>query len=118
MFRIEMFCDDKNLPRVLHQLAGLVLGTPKINPVANAGAKAGEVKSRTNGDLLALFSAHLKQRKLTAVMAADVREFARANGYREGSYSHILAKAIAAKLLRKRAGGKGTKTTYTVIGEA
>jgi hypothetical protein len=51
------------------------------------------------------------------VKAADVREFARTNGYREGSYSHILTKAIAGKLLRKKPGGMGTKTVYNVIGE-
>jgi hypothetical protein len=115
MFRIEAFCDDKNLARVLHALAGLVLAAPKITPVANAQAKNGEVKAASSGEVLPMLSSYLKKRRLDVVNATVVREFAVAHGYSAASYSHILKKATQARLLRKR--GKGTKSSYAVIGE-
>ena len=56
MFRIEAFCDDKNLPRVLHALMGLVHGQPAIQPVANAKVEKGKVRAK---DWLAMCSDYL-----------------------------------------------------------
>jgi hypothetical protein len=118
MFKIEVMCDDKNLPRVLHALTGLVLGSPKINPVVNAEERAGKVRARTNGSPSALLSAWLGQHKLTRITAAEIKQFCRTNGYSERSYSSVISQALKHKVLRRsgKAKGTGTPSVYTVIG--
>jgi hypothetical protein len=115
MFRIEAFCDDKNLSRVLHALTGLVHGQPAIQPVANAKVVKGEVRAKVNGNLPELFSAHIKKNKLAAVTPADIKAFAVENGYAAGSYSLFLKKLVEAKFLRKKQGSKGNKIIYNVV---
>lgn len=114
MFRIEAFCDDKNLPRVLHALTGLVHGQPAIQPVANAKVVKGEVRAKVNGNLVELFAAHIKKNKLTTVAPSDIKAFAMENGYAAGSYSLFLKRMLQAKFLKKKAGTTGAKTIYTV----
>jgi hypothetical protein len=116
VFKIEILCDDKNLARVLRALTGLALGSPSVQPVVNAEQqKNGRVVAASAGDLVALLSAHLKRNRLTEVRAAQIKEFAVANGYAESSHQHILKTAVAHKLLRKK--GKGSGMTYTVAQE-
>jgi hypothetical protein len=104
MFRIEAFCEDKNLPRILHQLKGLVLGQPGIQPVSNAKAGKNGVKAKTSGDLMEMFEAHAKKHGLKEVAPKQLKTFAVEHGYAEGSYSAILSKMLAAKHLRKKPG--------------
>lgn len=115
MFRIETYCDDKNLPRVLHALMGLVHGQPKIQPVANAKVSDGKVRAKTNGDIPALFIEYLKTHKIREVVPANIKAFAIKQGYAEKSYSFFLSKLIKAKILHKKTGSKGYKTTYVVV---
>jgi hypothetical protein len=100
---------------VLRALTGLALGSPSVQPVVNAEQKNGRVVAASAGDLVALLSAHLKRNRLTEVKAAQIKEFAVANGYSESSHQHILKTAVAHKLLRKK--GKGSGMTYTVAQE-
>lgn len=115
MFRIEAFCDDKNLPRVLHALMGLVHGQPAIQPVANAKVVKGEVRAKVNGNLVELFTAHIKKNKLATVAPADIKAFAMENGYAAGSYSLFLKRMLQAKFLKKKTGTTGKKIVYTVV---
>jgi hypothetical protein len=115
MFRIEAFCDDKNLSRVLHALLGLVHGQPAIQPVANGKVVKGEVRAKINGNLPEMFAEYIKTNKLEAVRPADIRAFAIENGYAEKSYSLLLKRLIQAKFLRKKPGGKGNKISYSVV---
>lgn len=114
MFRIETFCDDKNLPRVLHALTGLVLGQPSIQPVANAKAGKNGVKAKTSGELLEMFEAHAKKHHLKEVTPTQLKAFAVEHGYSEGSYSLILSKMIKAKHLKKKPGAKGNRMAYLI----
>jgi hypothetical protein len=116
MFRIEAFCDDKQLPRVLHALTGLLLGTPKVQPVANAQAKNGQIKAKVNGELPAMFQAHIKQHHYKSVTPTDIKAFAVQHGYAEASYSLLLSKMVKAKVLRKIPSAKGNKSRYLVVG--
>jgi hypothetical protein len=113
MFRIEMFCDDKNLPKVLHAITGIALGTPKITPVANAQHKNGELKAKTSGEVPAMFSAWVKKHHLKEVNASNMREFASEHGFSPTSYSHILSKVVKAKVVRKI--GKGSASKYKIV---
>jgi len=49
MFRIACIVDDKNLPKVLHALSGLVLNMEPPQPVVNAEVKGGKVKQASSG---------------------------------------------------------------------
>ena len=115
MFRIEAFCDDKNLPRVLHALAGLVHGQPAIQPVANAKVKNGVIRAKSSGDIVEMFAEHLKTNKISIVIPADIRAFAVKHGYAEKSYSFFLSKLIQAKLLKRKPGMKSHKSAYAVV---
>jgi hypothetical protein len=107
-----MFCDDKKLHEVLHAVVGLVIGQPKITPVANAKKSNGAVRAETEGDVFSLFAAYVAKAHLKEVNAANMREFCRGHGYSERSYSHILLRLVKAKVLRKR--GKGPASKYFV----
>jgi hypothetical protein len=115
VFRIEAFCEDKHLPAILHSLKGLVIGQPAIQPVANAKVEGGVVKQKVNGNLLPLFAAFLKARKLQMVRPVHIKEFAKENGYAETTYSVFLSRLVKEKVLKKKAGTKGNQTVYTVI---
>lgn len=115
MFRIELFCEDKNLPRILRALTGLIPATPKIQPVANAEAVGGKIKQRINGGAVELFKDWAKKRKLTSVSASHMREFAVEHGYMEKSYSLILKNLVAAKLIRRDPKVKGVHSSYIIL---
>jgi hypothetical protein len=115
MFRVELFCEDKNLPRVLRALTGLVTTTPKIQPVANAESVGGKIKQRTNGNAVDLFKAWATKNKLNSVTPSQMRDFAREHGYMETSYSLILKNLVLAKLVRKNPKTKGNRIAYTIL---
>jgi hypothetical protein len=115
MFRIEAFCDDKNLPRVLYALMGLVHGQPAIQPVANAKVTKGEVRAKSNGQLLEIFAEHLKTNKITTVRPADVKAFSVKHGYSEASSNYFIQQWVKAKLLKRKPGTKGSSSTYLVV---
>jgi hypothetical protein len=111
MFRIEAFCDDKNLPRVLHALAGLVHGQPAIQPVANAQVTNGELHS--SGDLTEQFGKYAKVLKLKKFVAGDLTEFTKMIGLAPSSRQYVIKQLLTAKAIRKH--GAGSKMTYTVV---
>lgn len=115
MFRIEFFCEDKNLPRILRALTGLSVGQPRVQPVANAETTGEKIKQRTNGNAVDLFSEWIKKRKLTFITPTLAREFAVEHGYMEKSYSLILKNLVAAKLIRRDPTKKSYQSRYIVL---
>jgi len=113
MFRIETFVDDKKLSQLLHALAGIVIGTPNIQPVANGKVEKGKPVSTNSGELCDMFLAFAKKRKLTQFKAPEMREFCKVAGMSESSYSYILKRLHECKAIKKA--GQGTKTVYTVV---
>jgi hypothetical protein len=116
MFRIEFFCDDKKLPLVLHAIAGLALGDPKIAPVINAerAPKGGGVKQITNGKLLDLFAVYLTKTKATEITPQDAQAFLKNAGRSPQSASYMLRNAVEHHML-KRGSGKGAQANYLVV---
>src|SRR6478752_8784231 len=112
MFRVETFVDDKKLAQLLHALAGIAIGTPNIQPVANATAKGGKINA-TSDELCDLFKAYAKKHKLDKVKPADVRAFCKANGRAETSYGYVIKRLFECKMLKKH--GTGTGMYYTVV---
>jgi len=113
MFRVEVFVDDKRLSQLLHGFAGVILGEPKIQPVANGAVKAGKPVSTNSGELCDLFAAYAKKHKLEQFKAPQIREFCKSVGMSVGSYSYVLKRLYECKAIRKT--GKSTKTVYTVV---
>jgi len=115
MFRIETFCEDKNLPRVLHALTGLVHGQPIVQPVANAKATKNGVQAKSNGELVQLFMEHIKSNKISTIFPKDMKEFVVRHGYSERSYPYFLKQMTKNKLLKRKPGGKTSKSSYAVL---
>lgn len=111
--RIEFFCDERNVGKIMRMLAGLALESPKVVPVVNAEAKGGKVGAATNGELISLFTAYLKKHKLTTIKVSGVRDFLHTIGKAPTSAAYLLKKAQEYGLLRKA--GKGKDTGYSVL---
>jgi hypothetical protein len=116
MFRIECFCDDRKLAAVLLAMQGLLLDIPKVQPVANAAVKNGELVAETNGTAVAMFVAYLRKKKIGEVNAAITKDFLSGQGRSPNSYSSLLRGCINQGFLKKAGGktGKGHKTQYVV----
>jgi hypothetical protein len=111
MFKIDCFCDDRNLARVHHALAGIVLDLKAV-PVVNAKAgRNGKVTAETNGGTLSLLAEWLKKEQATNVRASDIKAFATSHGKSEKSYSSILKTGTNAGLLKRLARAPRLDTT-------
>ena len=113
MFKIEFYCDDKNLAAVLRAMAGKVMDLKTV-PVSNAVAANGSVKAVVRGDAVAQLAHWLKQKKLTVVNAADLRQFQSDAGRSPAGYSHLLRASMDAGLLKRQRGSGGQKSKYEV----
>jgi len=113
MFKVEFFCDDPKLPRILHALQGLILGQPAVQPVVNAQHKNGKITATTSGTMLEMFAQYLNKHRVTGPLSvAHVREFLGSHGFSENSATYLLQQAVSAGIVRRR--GKGAATTYMV----
>lgn len=102
MFRIELYCEDRNLSRVLVALTGLIANNPVVQPVINAAMQKGRIQSRTNGSLVELFDTWIKTKDLKKVGPIQIREFCRDIGRSEKAYSGTLIRLIKNKKLRRQ----------------
>ena len=116
MFRLEFFCEDKQLPKVLHALSGMISGQPTVQPVANAMLdKSGKVVAKTDGDPVSIMRQHFKENGVTTVTSALAREMTQLCGMVPSSYQYLLKQAVKGGLLKKT--GKGVGTRYHVVEE-
>lgn len=113
MFRVEAFVDDKRLAQLLHNMAGVITGEPKIQPVVNAKVENGKAVAASSGDLCDLFTAYAKKHKITTFGTAEGRAFCKSVGKSENSYGYVIRKLFECKLVKKT--GKGAATRYTVV---
>lgn len=107
MFKVEFFIDDKNLPAMLHTINGKVMNlsvVPVVNavPVKTRGpGKANGKITQDSEHLLGLFCKELKKLAKEEIKAADVKEALTKIGKSPTSYSHFLARAVDAGLIKK-----------------
>jgi hypothetical protein len=102
MFRIECFCDDKKLARILWTLQTCGVYNLTSMPVINAQKRAGQVKAKVaSGNRLEMLRHWLTKRHMAEVRPQDIREFAEQHGLSVKSYSNILAAAKEAGLLER-----------------
>jgi hypothetical protein len=113
MFRVIVFCNDNKLANILHALAGIAIGNPEIQPVANGKNDRGKVVARADGDPVAMFGAYLKQRRLTEINSTIGREFCRSIGKDPERYNYLFQQAQREGLLRKT--GKATLSKWRVM---
>lgn len=128
MFRISFFCEDRDLAKVLHSLAGVVRGQPEIVPVAGtnptlSNGHADETRSRgrplgsyntkprqstigkleiaNQGGADVMFVRAMKTKGLSEVNAAMAKQILKDLGLSPTSYSHVLATARDSGLMKK-----------------
>ena len=111
MFRVSLFCEDKKLADVLHNLAGLAAGMPEIVPVANAVAKNGKV-SAANGSMVEAFAKYVKAHKVSKFRSAELADFCKETGLAPSSRSYLIKQLQKAGAVKKH--GVGQKTYYSV----
>jgi len=109
MFRIECFCDDGKLAKVLWLLQGNVYNCHP-EPVVNAIKKNGRVQSKSR-NVLELFQTWIHETRLREVTPTHVREFADTLGKSGNYYSSLLRKAVDAGMLERI----GAEYRYRVI---
>jgi hypothetical protein len=115
MFRVSFFVDDRKLGDSLRALAGMIQGSPEVQPVVNAEVgKNGKLAAKTSGTAAALFMDYLGRRKLKEVNAGVAQEFLKGIGRAPGSATYVIKKVIKLGGLKKTPGTKGSSTTYQV----
>ncbi len=112
MFKIEAFVEDKKLGDVLRALTGLVRGQPVVLPVVNVEENAQELKARSNGSLLGLFTDHLAKSKVTMLRPSDVKAWLEKTGHSPLSSTYLVEQAIHAKLIRRT--GSAASVVYHI----
>jgi hypothetical protein len=112
MFRVEFFCDDKKLAEALRALMGVAHGAPSVVPVVNAIKTGNGLAAASGGSHVDRFIVGLKG--VDAFSGHEARKIAKAQGLNPASSNHFLKNAIARGVIRK-AGGKGSHTTYKVV---
>lgn len=118
MFRITFTCEDKNVTRILHALAGQaynlevvpVAGSnPELVAINGSGRSKATVRSpqMLRADIVAAGGAPqmlvkiMREQKMTDINAAKVKDFCRKMGLSVTSYSHLINTAVRLGLLKK-----------------
>jgi len=119
MFRITFTCEDKNLAKLMHGLAGQVYdlqvvpvagSNPVLTPTDGSGRNAPRTPQLKRDDIVAAGGAAqmlikvMRQHKLSELTAAKTKDICKQMGLSVNSYSHLLRSAVEAGLLKK--GGK------------
>lgn len=100
MFRIEFFCEDKNLPVVLHGINGRALNL-NVLPVANAVKKKGGVEAETSGDVVEIVVAWLKREKRKEITRQELKALCLAVGKSESYIQSAATKLMKSGLFTK-----------------
>jgi len=112
MFRVSGFCDDKNVPKVLRALQGLMIGAPELAPVIGAEVRGGKIVPDANGgNPVEMFRSYCIKNHLDRFTAQHVKQFVVSIGKPETAYGYLLNKAKTVHAVRK-VGGKGQNTEY------
>jgi hypothetical protein len=113
--RIEIFCEDKLVGRIQRTLAGLGVLNVKSMPVTNAKiGKNGKLEAKSSGDLLEMFITDMRDRKMKTITPEGLQTFMAEAGRSIKSYSNLLTKAIAAKVLKRTKGTSGRTIRYDI----
>jgi hypothetical protein len=122
MFRVEFFCDDKNVGIALRRLVGVAVGKPEATPVVNAENVNGAMTQITSsGSLSDQFTAYLRKAKMTEISIRDVREFIESTGAGSpSSAGHVLQSLRERKMIKIANGSPkaGYRVRYSVLPSA
>jgi hypothetical protein len=114
VFRVEFFCEDKEVGEALRGLMGIALGIPKALPVTNAEiTKTGRIKQQSGGNLPQMFVHYITSSKIDRITPAETRAWCKKQGTSPMSASYVLKNAVLMGALRKE--GMSSKTVYFVI---
>lgn len=101
MFRVECFCDDVKLHKVLRNLVGLAIGIPTAQPVDNAAKKNGRVVARGNGNISDMLLADLHSARANEIVPKQLKQWLEKHGKSPNSYCYVLRNLIEQGHVRK-----------------
>jgi hypothetical protein len=112
VFRFEVLCTSKQLGGALEALHGRVMTVSPPQMAPQVSARNG-VANISKADLIELFLAWLKKKKLAEFRASDVRAFLQEAGRSRNSYSYLLSSMKDRGQVRKI--GTGTSNVKWVL---
>lgn len=116
LFRFEVFCTNKQLGDAIALLTGRVTQITPPQVVTNAKATRNGIKAiSANGTLPDRFAAHLVANKPAEINAKYAADFLSSQGSPRSNAGYLLKKAIAAKLIKRKPGTKGTSMRYLLM---
>lgn len=115
MFKVEFFCEDKNVGVALWRLVGIAIGKPEATPVINAKPKRnGKIDQVTaSGSMTDLYIAHIKKHRLKEVSVQAAREWLVESGVGAAASAGYLLKHLKTRKLIRLA-ADSPKTGYRV----
>src|SRR5262245_40118643 len=120
VFRIECFCDDKSLAKILWALHEFGAYNVTNLPVKDSKPNGAATGRKMNPDRVrheqvpAALIAYAKQHNLKEMRAHHMREFAEAIGWSPVSYTHALKIARAKKAVALKPGTKGPTAVWLI----
>lgn len=100
MFRVEFFCEDKNLAGVMHTISGKAMNL-NVVPVANAVKRGGSVEAETSGDIVEIVAAWMKREKRTEITRQELKALCIAVGKSESYIQSAADKLVRSGLFTK-----------------
>ena len=115
MFKIEFYCDDKNLGEAFKRLSGIAMNVGHAY-VPNLEKRPNGKVYQSAADTVDLLTKELHRQKLTEIMGPEFKAMLGKLGMSQTSYSHYIGSLIQAGVLRK---GKKIANTmqYIVTGK-
>lgn len=115
MFKIEFYCEDKNLGEAFKRLSGIAMNVGHAY-VPNLEKKPNGKVYQTSADTLEMLSKEIHKQGKTTIMGTEMRSIISEVGMNPNSYSHYINSLVNAGMLKK---GKkiGTAVQYIVTGK-
>jgi hypothetical protein len=115
MFKIEFYCEDKNLGEAFKRLSGIAMDVTHAY-VPNLEKKADGKIYQTAVDSVDMLTKELHKQKLTEIMGPQMKEIVSKVGLNPASAAHYTQHLITAGVLKK---GKKIRNTmqYIVTGK-
>lgn len=105
MFKVECYCDDKNVARVLRALASA--GALEVKPVPVAGAEVvnGKLQGNAPGGAVDVVWNDIKKNKWPRFTSETVQTILSANGFKPSGAVHVAKQLRLRKLIKMKSAG-------------
>jgi hypothetical protein len=107
LFKLSFLVEDKNLPKVLHAVAGYALNMETPQPVGNTVVKKGKVKAKANGTSMPDLIAHELQVEMpdSSVTSSHLKKLLVKAGGAETSYNYLIKALVKRRVISSTSRG-------------